>query len=38
LSETRKKIGPILPSSNTTVEPGFQRVLPAHVSLHALRI
>lgn len=38
MSETRKKIGLILPSSNTTVEPDFQRVLPAHVSLHASRI
>jgi maleate isomerase len=38
LSETRKKIGLILPSSNTTVEPDFQRVLPANVSLHASRI
>jgi maleate isomerase len=35
---TRKKLGLILPSSNTTVEPDLHRVLPEHVSLHASRI
>ena len=34
----RKKLGLILPSSNTTVEPDFHRVLPTNVSLHASRI
>jgi maleate isomerase len=38
VSEARKKLGLILPSSNTTVEPDFHRVLPEHVSLHASRI
>lgn len=38
MPEQRKKLGLILPSSNTTVEPDFHRVLPAHVSLHASRI
>lgn len=38
MAEARKKLGLILPSSNTTVEPDFHRVLPAHVSLHASRI
>jgi maleate isomerase len=36
--ELRKKLGLILPSSNTTVEPDFHRVLPEHVSLHSSRI
>jgi maleate isomerase len=38
MSETRKKIGLILPSSNTTTEPDFQSVLPPDVSLHTSRI
>ena len=38
MPEVRKKLGLILPSSNTTVEPDFHRVLPEHVSLHATRI
>jgi len=36
--EARKKLGLILPSSNTTVEPDLHRVLPEHVSLHSSRI
>ena len=38
MSETRKKIGLILPSSNTTTEPDFHRVLPPNVSVHSSRI
>ena len=38
MPEARKKLGLILPSSNTTVEPDLHRVLPEHVSLHASRI
>jgi maleate isomerase len=36
--EAHKKLGLILPSSNTSVEPDLHRVLPEHVSLHASRI
>jgi maleate isomerase len=36
--ELRKKIGLIVPSSNTTVEPDFHRALPPYVSLHTSRI
>ena len=38
MTNERKKLGLILPSSNTTVEPDFHRVLPDSVSLHAHRI
>ena len=33
-----KRIGLLVPSSNTTVEPEFYRVLPADVSLHVGRL
>lgn len=32
------RIGLLVPSSNTTVEPEFQRALPAGVTLHAARL
>jgi maleate isomerase len=38
ISNQRKKLGLILPSSNTTTEPDFHRVLPDNVSLHTSRI
>jgi maleate isomerase len=38
MTDPRKRLGLILPSSNTTVEPDFARVLPPNVSLHAHRI
>ena len=38
MGEARKKVGLILPSSNTTTEPDFQRVMPPSVSLHPSRI
>lgn len=34
----RKKVGVMLPSSNTTVEYDFQRIVPAFVSLHSARM
>ena len=34
----RRKIGILVPSSNTTVEYDFQRALPDYVSLHAARM
>ncbi|MDA1036637.1 MAG: aspartate/glutamate racemase family protein [Chloroflexi bacterium] len=36
--EERKKIGLVVPSSNTSTEPDFYRVMPANVSLHSHRI
>jgi maleate isomerase len=38
MSEERKKIGVMLPSSNTTVEYDFQRIVPGHVSIHGARM
>lgn len=38
MTNERKKLGLILPSSNTTTEPDFHRVLPDNVSLHTSRI
>ena len=38
MSSTRKKIGVIVPSSNTTVESDFVRVLPENTSLHSSRM
>ena len=35
---TRIKVGLIVPSSNTTVEWDFQRLMPKHVSLHSARM
>lgn len=32
------RIGLFVPSSNTTIEPEFYRVLPSHVTLHAARL
>jgi maleate isomerase len=34
----RARIGPIVPSSNTTAEPELSRVVPAGVSVHAARM
>ena len=36
--ERARRIGLILPSSNTSVEPDFHRVLPPGASLHAARV
>jgi maleate isomerase len=33
-----RRIGLLVPSSNTTVEPEFYRVLPAHITLHVARL
>jgi maleate isomerase len=33
-----KRIGLLVPSSNTTVEPEFYRALPEDVSLHTARL
>lgn len=33
-----RRIGLLVPSSNTTVEPEFYRALPAHVTLHVARL
>ena len=33
-----RRIGLLVPSSNTTVEPEFYRALPPHVSLHVARL
>jgi maleate isomerase len=38
MGEQRLKVGAIVPSSNTTLEPDFQRALPANASLHTARI
>ena len=38
MTRPRTKIGLIVPSSNTTVEPDFQRVVPPGVTLHAARM
>ena len=38
MEEQRLKVGAIVPSSNTTLEPDFQRALPANASLHTARI
>jgi maleate cis-trans isomerase len=35
---SRRRIGVLLPSTNTTVEPDFYRVAPAGVSIHAQRL
>ena len=33
-----RRIGLLVPSSNTTVEPEFYRALPLHISLHVARL
>jgi maleate isomerase len=33
-----RRIGLLVPSSNTTVEPEFHRALPPHISLHVARL
>ncbi|HEX6004784.1 MAG TPA: hypothetical protein VFZ14_12385, partial [Burkholderiales bacterium] len=33
-----RRIGLLVPSSNTTVEPEFYRALPPHISLHVARL
>lgn len=33
-----RRIGLLVPSSNTTVEPEFYRALPAHITLHVARL
>jgi maleate isomerase len=38
MSPATKRIGLLVPSSNTTVEPEFYRALPADVSLHVGRL
>ena len=38
MEEARIKVGLIVPSSNTTVEWDFQRLMPRHVSLHSARM
>jgi len=38
MDEARIKVGLIVPSSNTTVEWDFQRLMPKHVSLHSARM
>ena len=38
MDEPRKKVGVMLPSSNTTVEYDFQRAAPANVSIHSARM
>ncbi|MBM3509175.1 MAG: maleate cis-trans isomerase [Alphaproteobacteria bacterium] len=38
MSAERRKVGVLLPSSNTTVEYDFQRLVPGHISLHAARM
>ncbi len=38
MEEIRIKVGLIVPSSNTTVEWDFQRLMPKHVSLHSARM
>jgi maleate isomerase len=38
MAAQRLKVGAIVPSSNTTLEPDFQRALPANASLHTARI
>ena len=38
LRQDRRRIGLLLPSSNTTQEPEFGRVLPDNVSLHVARL
>lgn len=38
MAERKRRIGLILPSSNSSVEPDFQRVLPDDASLHAARV
>ena len=38
MAEERIKVGLIVPSSNTTVEWDFQRLMPKHVSLHSARM
>ncbi len=38
MQNQRKKIGLILPSSNTTVEYDLQRVVPSYVSIHSARM
>lgn len=38
MTQQRKKIGLVLPSSNTSTEPDFHRVMPDSVSLHSHRI
>ena len=38
MGEQRLKVGAIVPSSNTTLEPDFQRALPGNASLHTARI
>ena len=34
----RRRIGVLLPSTNSTVEPDFNMVAPAGVSIHAQRL
>lgn len=38
MSKTSHRIGLLVPSSNTTVEPEFYRALPAGVTLHTARL
>jgi maleate isomerase len=38
MTQERKKIGLLVPSSNTSTEPDFYRVMPENVSLHSHRI
>ena len=38
MDEPRKKVGVMLPSSNTTVEYDFQRAAPANLSIHSARL
>lgn len=38
MTQERKKIGLVVPSSNTSTEPDFYRVMPENVSLHSHRI
>lgn len=37
-TQAQRRIGLLVPSSNTTVEPEFYRALPPHVTLHVARL
>ena len=38
MAKSSYRIGLLVPSSNTTVEPEFYRALPANVTLHTARL
>ena len=38
MSEQRRRVGVIVPSTNTTVEPDFNRLMPEDVTVHGARL